>query len=98
MTKDEKALPQSLRQMVEDIKDPKCSYWLKANYFDVQRGGPPSPTERRRAALVAGTTLCTGVPALWNPQFEEDTMQIDVILKNMLPAEHERIRPGRRCD
>ena len=91
MTSDESALPSLLQRMVEDIKGPECGYWLYSNYFDVQ-----PPTERRitrwwQAPLYIDYDR-SGEPALWNPAFEDDAMLIDVILKNELPAQHERIR------
>ncbi|MVM34005.1 hypothetical protein GO755_28485 [Spirosoma sp. HMF4905] len=85
-TSDETALPRLLRQMVEDIQDPQCSYWLKANYFDIQQ-----PTERSVTRWWQAP-LYIDYDALWNPNFEKDGFQIDVILKNQLPAERERIR------
>lgn len=86
MTHDETALPGLLRQMVEDIKDPQCSYWLKANYFDIQ-----PPTERTVTRWWQAP-LYIDYDALLNPEFEADALLIDVILKKKLPAEWERIR------
>lgn len=91
MTSDESVLPGLLQQMVEDIKDPECGYWLYSNYFDVQ-----PPTERRITRWWQAP-LYIDYDALWNPAFEDDrtggpAILIDVILKNELPAQHERIR------
>lgn len=86
MVTDETALPGLLRQMVEDIEDPQCGYWLYSNYFDIQQ-----PTERTLTRWWQAP-LYLDYDALWNPIFEDDAIQIDVILKNKLPAEHERIR------
>lgn len=86
MAKDEKALPDLLQRMVNDIKDPECGYWLYSNYFDIQ-----PPTERRITRWWQAP-LYVDYDALWNPTFEDDALLIDVILKNELPAQHERIR------
>ena len=86
MTTNESALPGLLQQMVEDIKDPKCGYWLYSNYFDVLL-----PTERTLTRWWQ-VPLYVDYDALWNPLFEDDAILVDVILKNKLPAEHERIR------
>jgi hypothetical protein len=62
MTTDESALPGLIQQMVNDIKDPKCGYWLYSNYFDVQ-----PPTERRITRWWQAP-LYIDYDALWNPQ------------------------------
>ncbi|RIV17462.1 hypothetical protein DYU11_31920 [Fibrisoma montanum] len=85
-TTDESALPGLLKQMIEDIKDPQCGYWLYSNYFDVL-----PPTDRNLTRWWQAP-LYIDYDALWNPVFEDNAMLIDVILKNKLPAEHERIR------
>ncbi len=84
--RDEAALSDLLRQMVEDLKDPDCYYWLRSNYFDIQ-----PPTDRTITQWWQAP-LFLDYDALWNPAFEEDAMLIDVILRNELPAVHERIR------
>jgi hypothetical protein len=75
-----------LQQMVEDIKDPQCHYWLYSSYFDVL-----PPTERR-VTRWRHTPLFLNYDALWNPEFVDDGLLFDVILKNQLPAEKERIK------
>lgn len=85
MTTDESALPGLLKQMVKDIEDPECGYWLYSNYFDVL-----PPTERTLTRWWQAP-LYIDYDALWNPIFEDNAMLVDVILKNKLPAEHERI-------
>ena len=79
-------LPQLLQKMVEDIKDPECFYWIYSNYFDIH-----SPTERNVTRWYH-TPLFINYDALWNPEFVEDGLLVDVILKNQLPAEKERIK------
>lgn len=86
MTTDESALPSLLQQMVKDIEDPQCHYWLYSSYFDVL-----PPTERS-VTQWHHTPLFLDYDALWNPEFVEDGMLLDVILKNQLPAEKERIK------
>lgn len=85
-TTDESVLPGLLRQMIEDIKEPDCYYWLHSNYFDIQ-----PPTDRTITRWWQAP-LFFDYDALWNPVLEEDAMLIDVILQNELPAIHERIR------
>lgn len=79
-------LPHLLQKMVEDIKDPECHYWLYSSYFDVQ---PPTD---RTVTRWCQTPLFLDYDALWNPEFVDDGMLFDVILKNQLPAEKERIK------
>ena len=86
MTNEETALPALLRKMIEDIQNPQCAYWLKTNYFDIQ-----PPTERRVTRWWQAP-LYIDYDALWNPAFEHDAILVDVLLKNKLPAERERIR------
>lgn len=89
--RDESELPSLLQQMIEDIKGADCHYWLYANYFDIL---PPSNhivTRWWQAPLFFDDDR-DGGPALWNPAFEDDAILIDVILRNELPAVHERIR------
>lgn len=86
MTTDELALPGLLQQMVKDIEDLHCGYWLYSNYFDVL-----PPTERTLTRWWQAP-LYIDYDALWNPIFEDNALLIDVILKNKLSAEHERIR------
>ncbi len=86
LTTDESALPGLLQRIVKEIEDSKCGYWLYSNYFDVL-----PPTER---TLIRWwhAPLYIDYDALWNPIFEDDALMIDVILKNKLPTQHERIR------
>lgn len=84
--RDESVLPALLRQMIEDIKEPDCYYWLHSNYFDIV---PPTD---RTVTRWWQAPLFLDYDALWKPAFEEDAMLIDVILRNQLPAVHERIR------
>ncbi len=84
--RDESTLPALLQQMVEDLNHPQWYYWLKANYFDVL-----PPTERSITRWWQAP-LFFDDDALRNPVFEVDALVIDVILKNKLPAEWERIR------
>ena len=86
MTTDESALPGLLRQMIKDIENPQCGYWLYSNYFDVL-----PPTERTLTRRWQ-SPLYIDYDAVWNLVFENGAMLVDVILKNKLPAEHERIR------
>ncbi|MEZ0487599.1 hypothetical protein [Fibrella aquatica] len=79
-------LPDMLQKMVEDIKDPECFYWIYSNYFDIQ-----PPTERT-VFRWHHTPLFLNYDALWNPEMVEDGVLFDVILKNQLPAERERIK------
>ena len=79
-------LPDLLQKMVDDIKDPQCHYWLYSSYFDVL-----PPTERI-VTRWHHTPLFLDHDALWNPAFVDDGMLFDVILKNQLPAEKERIK------
>lgn len=85
-TTEESASPTLLRQMIEDIKELDCYYWLHSNYFDIVQ-----PTDRAVTRWWQAP-LFFDYDALWNPTFEEDAMLIDVILRNQLPAVHERIR------
>ena len=80
-----------IQQMLVDIEDHQCCYWLYANYFDILRGGPPPPTDRT-ATRWWKCPLYIDYDSLWNPEFVEDGMLFDVILKNKLPAQKERIR------
>lgn len=86
MSHDESALPGLLRRMIEDIKEPDCYYWLHTNYFDIVQ-----PTDRTVTRWWQAP-LFLDYDALWHPAFEEDAILIDVILRNQLPAIHERIR------
>lgn len=79
-------LPQLLRKMVEEIKNPQCQYWLYSGYFDIQ---PPTD---RTVTRWRHTPLYIDYDALWNPEFVEDGLLFDVILKNQLPAQKERIK------
>lgn len=86
MVKTTVQLSQLLRKMVEEIKDPQCHYWLYSGYFDIQ---PPTD---RTVTRWHHTPLFLDYDALWNPQFVEDGILFDVILKNQLPAQKERIK------
>ena len=91
MTDDASALPALLRQLVEDLTEGRSAnsqwyYWLHANVFDVLPPTDRSITRWWQAPLFLDDE------ALRNPVFEADALVIDVILKNKLPAEWERIR------
>ncbi|MEZ0542662.1 hypothetical protein [Fibrella arboris] len=79
-------LPHLLQKMVEDIKDSECFYWIYTNYFDIQL-----PTDRTVTRWYH-TPLFLNYDALWRPEFVEDGILFDVILKIQLPAERERIK------
>ena len=79
-------LPGILRQMLTDIEDHQCAYWLYTNYYDLM---PPTSRMNTRWWM---SPLYVDYDALWNPEFLPDTMLCDVILKNELPAQKERIR------
>lgn len=79
-------LPRLLQKMVEDIKYPNCFYWIYPAYFDIQQ-----PTERT-VTRWRHTPLFINYDALWNAEFVQDGMLFDIILKNQLPAEKERIK------
>lgn len=72
--------------MIKDIEDPNCFYWIYSGYFDVQ-----PPTERTLTRW-RNTPLFINYDALWNAEFVQDGMLFDVILKNQLPVEKERIK------
>lgn len=87
------SLPNLLRKMLDDLRDPACFYWLYANYVDIQPSTNRSNTRRWQAPLFLN------YDAIWNAAFIEDGMLCEVILKNQLPAQCERIkidydRPG----
>lgn len=79
-------LPAILQQMLVDIQDPECSYWIYSNFFDIH---PPTQRNVRRWWQAP---LFLNYDAIWNAEFIEDGMLCDVILKNQLPAERERIK------
>jgi hypothetical protein len=79
-------LPTILEQMLIDIQDSECFYWIFSNYFDIQ-----PPTERDVTRWWQAP-LFLNDDAIWNTEFEEDGMFCDVVLKNKLPAERERIK------
>lgn len=83
---EEATLPAILQQMLGDIEDTQCHYWLYSNYFEIQ-----PPTERTVTRWYQ-TPLFLNHDALWNPEFAKDGILFDVILKNKLPAERERIK------
>ena len=72
--------------MLVDIQNPECHYWLYNNYFDIQ---PPTDREITRWWQAP---LFLDFDSIWNAEFVEDGMLCDVILKNKLPAERERIK------
>lgn len=80
------ALPAILQQMLTDIQDPDCCYWIHVNYFDVQ------PLTDRQITRWWQAPLYIDYDAIWNAEFIQDGMLCDVILKNELPAERERIK------
>lgn len=82
----ETALPSILQQMLVDIQNPECYYWIHLNYFDVQ-----PPTDRKITRWWQAP-LFLNYDAIWNAEFVEDGILCDVILKNELPAERERIK------
>jgi len=81
----------TLTRMLTDIDDHDCTYWIRSNYFDIQ---PPTDeaTPGRTDTRWYMTPLYIDYDAIWNPAFVEDGMLLDVILKNKLPAEPERIK------
>ena len=83
---EETTLPTILQQMLVDIQNPECHYWLYNNYFDIQ---PPTDREITRWWQAP---LFLDYDSIWNAEFVEDGMLCDVILKNKLPAERERIK------
>lgn len=83
---EETELPTIFRQMLTDIEGPKCHHWLYSNYFEIQ-----PPTERIVTRWYM-TPLFLDYDAIWNAEFIDDGMLCDVILKNKLPAEQERIK------
>ena len=83
---DDKQLPSLLQQMLVDIKDPECFYWLYTNYFDIQ-----SPTDREITRWYQAP-LFLNYDSIWNAEFVDDGLLCDVILKNKLPEDRERIK------
>ena len=83
---EEPELKTMLQTMLTDIGDPACTYWLCANYFDIL---PPTNRTDTRWWMCP---LYIDYDSVWNPEFAEDGMLFDVILKNKLPAQKERIR------
>ena len=82
----ESNLPTLLQQMLIDIQDPECFYWLYSSYFDIQ-----SPTERTNTRWWQ-SPLFLNYDSIWNAEFVNDGLLCDVILKNELPAQPERIK------
>lgn len=80
------ALPAILQQMRLDINDPECYYWIYLNYFNIQ---PPTD---RQVTRWHQAPLFLDYDSIWNSEFVEDGMLRNVILKNQLPAQRERIR------
>ncbi len=79
-------LPAILQQIVIDLRNPSCYYWLYNNYFDIQ---PPTD---RQVTRWWQAHLFLDYDSIWNAEIAEDGMLCDVILKNQLPAERERIK------
>lgn len=79
-------LPAILQQMLVDIQDPECHYWIYLNFFDIQ---PPTD---RQVTRWWQAPLFLDYDAIWDAEFVDDGMLCDVILKNKLPAERERIK------
>lgn len=75
-----------LQTMLTDIADPECHYWLYSNYFDIQQ-----PTDRTTTQWYM-CPLFVDYDSVWNAAFEDEAVLVDVILKNKLPAERERIK------
>ncbi len=80
------SIPAILQQMLTDIKDPACYYWLYTNNFDIQ---PPTEWEDTQWWQAP---LFLNYDSIWNAEFVEDGMLCDVILRKKLPAERERIK------
>lgn len=86
MVKTTDQIPDLLRKMISDIDDHACHYWIYSDFFDIL-----SPTNRQHTRW----SLCPlhiDYDSLWNPEFKADGILFDVILKNQLPAEKERIK------
>lgn len=79
-------LPTILQQMLIDIQDPDCHYWIHLNYFDVQ------PPTNRTIVRWCQAPLFLDYDAIWDTEFVEDGLLCDVILKNEPPAKRERIK------
>ncbi len=79
-----------LEQMITDIEDQQCHYWLYSNYFEILPDNPPQPPERTATRRYM-SPLFLDWDSVWNVAFEEDGVSMDVILKNQLPAVRERI-------
>ncbi len=86
MVETESSLSDLLQKMIDEIANPACCYWVYTNYFDVQL-----PTDRAVTRWYQAP-LFLNHDAIWNAQFTEDGMLCDVILKNQLPAQRERIK------
>ncbi|GAB3753208.1 hypothetical protein [Spirosoma pomorum] len=80
------SLPSILHQMLVDINNPACHYWLYCNYFEVQ------PPTQRTVTRWYHAPLFLNYDSIWEAQLVDGGMLCDVILKNALPAERERIK------
>lgn len=78
-------LPSILQQMLLDIKDPAYFYWIYTSYFEIQL-----PTDRIHKSWRL-TPLFIDYDSIWQAELVNDGMLCDVILKDKLPAERERI-------
>lgn len=74
--------------MQEDIRNPACYYWVYTNYFDIV-----PPTDRAITRWWQ-TPLFVNYDSIWHIEFVDDGMLCEVILKNQLPAQQERIKIG----
>lgn len=87
----ENSLPDLQRKVLDDFSDPDCFYWVYTNYFDIQRDDSPLPTDRTITRWWQAP-LFLNHDAIWNAEFVHDGMVCNVILKNQLPAQRERIK------
>lgn len=75
-----------LQRMLVDIQDPETIYWVYCNYFDIQ-----PPTDRTTTRWWHAP-LFVDYDSLWRAEFVDDGLLCEVILKNQLPAQKERIK------
>lgn len=87
---DASQIPDLLKQMVIEIEqDHTIYYWLNNNYHEIQEPftWPHwSHTQRWQAPLFIN------YDSIWNPEFVDDGMLCDIIIRNVLPQERERIK------
>lgn len=82
-------IPDLLKQMLIDIKqDQTCYYWLYQNFFDIQE---PFTWPHWGDPRCWQAHLFINWDSIWNPEFVKDGLLCDVILRNVLPQERERI-------